>query len=171
VTLPGGEIVPALERGVIDGAEFNNPTSDKALGFPDVRKVYMLQSYHQPVETLEFIVNKSKWDPLSAELKAIVRGAILAESADFQFKMIDRNSRDLLEFEQRRGVRVFVTPKSVLEAQLKAWDTLIQRNSQTNPTFARIVASQKAWAQRVVSWKLRVFVDNKPAFDHFFRKK
>lgn len=171
VTLPGGEIVPALERGVIDGAEFNNPTSDKALGFPDVRKVYMLQSYHQPVETLEFIVNKSKWDPLSAELKAIVRGAILAESADFQYKMIDRNSRDLLEFEQRRGVRVFVTPKSVLEAQLKAWDTLIQRNSQANPTFARIVASQRAWAQRVVSWKLRVFVDNKPAFDHFFRKK
>lgn len=170
VTLPGGEVVPALERGVIDGGEFNNPTSDRAFGFPDVRKVYMLQSFHQPVETMEFIVQKTKWDPLSAELKAIVRGAILAESADFQHKMIDRNSRDLLEIE-KRGVRVFTTPKAVLEAQLKAWDTLIQRNSRQNATFAKIVASQRAWAQRIVSWKQRVYVDNRLAFDHFFRRK
>lgn len=170
VTLPGGEIVPALERGVIDGAEFNNPTSDKALGFPDVRKVYMLQSYHQPVESLEFLVNKGKWDALPADLKAIVRGAVFAESADFQYKMIDRNSRDLVEFEQRRGVRVFTTPKSVLEAQLKAWDQLIDKNSKANPTFARIVTSQKAWARRIVSWKLRMFVDNRPAFQHYFGK-
>ena len=171
VTLPGGEIVPALERGVIDAAEFNNPTSDKALGFPDVRKVLMLQSFHQPVENLEFIVNKSKWEPLPADLKAVVRGAVLAEAADFQLKMIDRNSRDLIEFEQKRGVRVFTTPRSVLEAQLKAWDTLIEKNSKANPTFAKIVASQKAWARRIVSWKARIYVDNKIAFDHFFRKK
>jgi TRAP-type mannitol/chloroaromatic compound transport system substrate-binding protein len=170
VTLPGGEVVPALERGVIDGGEFNNPTSDRAFGFPDVRKIYMLQSFHQPVETMEFIVQKTKWDPLSAELKAIVRGSLLAESADFQHKMIDRNSRDLLEIE-KRGVRVFTTPRSVLEAQLKAWDTLIQRNSRQNATFAKIVASQRAWAQRIVSWKQRIYVDNRLAFDHFFRKK
>jgi TRAP-type mannitol/chloroaromatic compound transport system substrate-binding protein len=170
VTLPGGEVVPALERGVIDGGEFNNPTSDRAFGFPDVRKIYMLQSFHQPVETMEFIVQKTKWDPLSAELKAIVRGSLLAESADFQHKMIDRNSRDLQEIE-KRGVRVFTTPRSVLEAQLKAWDTLIQRNSRQNATFAKIVASQRAWAQRIVSWKQRIYVDNRLAFDHFFRKK
>jgi TRAP-type mannitol/chloroaromatic compound transport system substrate-binding protein len=82
--------------------------------------------------------------------------------------MIDRNSRDLIEFEQRRGVRVFVTPASVLQAQLRAWDTLIERNSRANPTFARIVNSQKAWARRVVSWKLRIYVDNRPAFQHYF---
>ncbi|MDQ7850938.1 MAG: TRAP transporter substrate-binding protein [Armatimonadota bacterium] len=171
VTLPGGEIVPALERGVIDAAEFNNPTSDKALGFPDVRKVYMLQSYHQPVENLEVILNKAKWDALPADLKDVVRGAILAETADFQMKMIDRNSRDLEEFETKRGVRVYTTPRSVLEAQLRAWDKLIEVNSRQNPTFARIVASQKEWARRVVSWKLRIYVDNRPAFEHFFRKR
>ncbi|MGQ0567925.1 MAG: TRAP transporter substrate-binding protein, partial [Armatimonadota bacterium] len=150
VILPGGEIVPALERGVIDGAEFNNPTSDKALGFADVRKVYQLQSYHQPTESLEVLIHKSKWDPLPADLKAIVRGAIFAESADFQYKMIDRNSRDLEEFETKRGVRVFTTPKEVLEAQLDAWDKLIAKHSKENPTFAKILASQKAWAKRVV---------------------
>ncbi len=171
VILPGGEIVPALERGVIDGAEFNNPTSDKLLGFPDVRKVYMLQSYHQPVECLEILFNKSKWDALPADLKAIVRNAILAESADFQHKMIDRNSRDLEELESQRNVRVYVTPRPVLEAQLKAWDTIIDRHSKANPVFARIIQSQRAWARRVVSWKLRTYVDNRPAFEHWFRKR
>jgi len=171
VILPGGEIVPALERGVIDAAEFNNPTSDKALGFADVRKVYMLQSYHQPVETLEVIIHKSKWDALSKEMQAIVRYASFAESADFQYKMIDRNSRDLEEFETKRGVRVFTTPKSVLQAQLRAWDKLIAKHSRQNPTFAKIVASQKAFARRVVSWKRRVYVDNQVAFDYYFKGK
>ncbi len=171
VILPGGEIVPALERGVIDGAEFNNPTSDKALGFADVRKVYQLQSYHQPTESLEVLIHKSKWDALPADLKAIVRGAIFAESADFQYKMIDRNSRDLEEFETKRGVRVFTTPKEVLEAQLDAWDRLIAKHSKENPTFAKILASQKEWARRVVSWKLRIYVDNRPAFERYFKKK
>ena len=170
VILPGGEIVPALERGVIDGAEFNNPTSDKALGFADVRKVYQLQSYHQPTESLEVLIHKSKWDALPTDLKAIVRGAIFAESADFQYKLIDRNSRDLEEFEQKRGVRVFITPREVLTAQLDAWDRLIAKHSKENPTFAKILANQKAWAKRVVGWKLRVFVDNRPAYERYFKK-
>jgi hypothetical protein len=93
----------------------------------------MLQSYHQPVECLEILFNKSKWDALPADLKAIVRNAILAESADFQHKMIDRNSRDLEELETQRKVRVFVTPRPVLEAQLKAWDVIIDRHSKGQP--------------------------------------
>src|SRR5436309_7379352 len=83
VILPGGEVVPALERGVIDAAEFNNPSSDKALGFPDVRKVYMLQSYHQPMEQFEVDINTTTWAALTSELRASVRGAIIAESADY----------------------------------------------------------------------------------------
>lgn len=130
-----------------------------------------MQSYHQPTESLEVLIHKSKWDVLPADLKAIVRGAIFAESADFQYKMIDRNSRDLEEFETKRGVRVFTTPKEVLEAQLDAWDRLIAKHAKANPTFAKILASQKAWAKRVVSWKLRIYVDNRPAFERYFRKK
>lgn len=170
VILPGGEIIPALERGVIDAAEFNNPSSDKVLGFPDVRKVYMLQSFHQPVEQFEVDINKGKWEALSPELKAIVRGAIFAESADYHFRAIARNSADLEELEKNRGVRVFTTPKEVLEAQLDAWDKLIAKHS-FDPDFAKIVASQKAWAKRVVSWKLRIYVDNRIAFDHYFKGK
>jgi TRAP-type mannitol/chloroaromatic compound transport system substrate-binding protein len=171
VILPGGEIVPALERGVIDGAEFNNASSDKLLGFPDVRKVYMLQSYHQPVESLEVEINKTRWDALSPDLKAIVKWAIYAEGADFHYRMIARNSADLDEMETKRGVRVFTTPKEVLEAQLDAWDKIVERRSKEDPTFARIVASQKAWAKRVVPWKIRVQVDNTFAYNRYFKGK
>ncbi len=168
VILPGGEIIPALERGVIDAAEFNNPSSDKLLGFPDVRKVYMLQSYHQPVESLEMNINKGKWDALSPDLKAIVKWAIYAEGADYHYRAIARNSLDLEELERQRGVRVFTTPKEVLTAQLAAWDKIIAKRSKADPDFARIVNSQKAWARRITSWKRRVYVDNSIATKHYF---
>ena len=112
--LAGGEIVPALERGVIDGAEFNNPSSDLVLGFPDVSKTYMLQSYHQVGETFELIFNKAKYDALPAELKAIVKYAAEAESADMSWKALDRYSKDL-EGLRGRGVQVIATPKPILE--------------------------------------------------------
>jgi TRAP-type mannitol/chloroaromatic compound transport system substrate-binding protein len=170
VILPGGEIVPALERGVIDGAEFNNPSSDKALGFPDVRKVYMLQSFHQPVESLEVNINKGKWEALPADLRAIVKWAIYAEGADFHYRAIARNSVDLEEMEKQRGVRVFTTPKEVLLAQLDAWDKVVAKRSKENPEFAKIVNSQKQWARRITSWKRRVYVDNSIAVQRYFGK-
>lgn len=171
VILPGGEIVPALERGVIDGAEFNNPSSDKVLGFPDVRKVYMLQSYHQPNETFEVNINKAKFDALSPELKAIVRGAILAESADAHYRAIALNSSDLEDMEKNRGVRVFTTSKEILNAQLDAWDKIVAKRSKEDRDFARIVTSQKAWARRVVPWKQRIYVDNSIAYNRYFKGK
>lgn len=171
VILPGGEIVPALERGVIDAAEFNNPSSDKVLGFPDVRKVYMLQSYHQPNETFEVNINKGKFDALTPELKAIVRGAILAESADAHYRAIALNSSDLEDMEKNRGVRVFTTSREILNAQLDAWDKIVAKRSKEDPDFARIVTSQKTWARRVVPWKQRIYVDNSIAYNRYFKGK
>src|SRR5438067_10745640 len=80
--LPGGEIVPAMDRGLLDGAEFNNQTSDRILGFPDVSKVCMLQSYHQNAEQFEITFNKTKYDALPAKVKAIIEGAVEGASAD-----------------------------------------------------------------------------------------
>ncbi len=170
VILPGGEIVPALERGVLDAAEFNNMTSDRLLGFPDVRKTVMLQSYHQPCESLELMINKAKWDALPADLKAIIRNAVHAESADFLYKMTDRNSRDLIEMEKKQFVKAYTTPKEILQSQLAAWDRIIDKHSKETPAFARILATQKEWARRVVAWKLRVYVDNQTAFERYFGK-
>lgn len=80
--LPGGEIVPALDRGLIDGAEFNNASSDRLLGFPDVVKNCMLQSFHQSGEQFEILFNKGKLAALPAELKSIIDYAVQAASAD-----------------------------------------------------------------------------------------
>lgn len=170
VILPGGEIIPALDRGVIDAAEFNNPTSDRMLGFQDVRKVMMAQSYHQPVESLELMFNKKKFDALPKDLQAIIRYGVMAESADFTWKMMDRNSKDLEELKTKHGVKVVKTPKSVLQAQLKAWDEIIAEKLN-DPFSQKVLASQKAWAARVVPLRQEIMVENDTAFTHFFKPK
>ncbi|MGH7411102.1 MAG: TRAP transporter substrate-binding protein [Candidatus Methylomirabilis sp.] len=170
VILPGAEIIPALDRGVIDAAEFNNPSSDRLLGFPDVRKVMMAQSYHQPVEFLELTFNKKKWDALPKDLQAIIKYAAMAESADFTWKMIDRNSKDLEEMKAIKGVKVVRTPKSVLQAQLKAWDEII-KEKLGDPFSTKVLASQKAWAERVGALRLDIMVENETAYNHYFKPK
>jgi TRAP-type mannitol/chloroaromatic compound transport system substrate-binding protein len=168
--LPGPEIVPALERGVIDGAEFNNPSSDKLLGFADVTKFLMVQSYHQPVEYLEFLVNKKKFDSFPADIKAIFKYATMAQASDSTWKyFLDANSKDLAEF-KAKGVTVTKTPKVLLDAQLKAWDTIIQRETAADPFFKKVLDSQRTWATRVVPLRAEVMVDNQPAFEYYFKR-
>jgi TRAP-type mannitol/chloroaromatic compound transport system substrate-binding protein len=169
--LPGGEIIPAMERGVLDAAEFNNTTSDKLLGFPDVRKTCMVQSYHQPCEYLELLFNKAKYESLPKDLQAIVKYAAMAQSADMTWKFYDRNSADMVELEEKRGVKFTVTPQAVLEAQLKAWDKIVSEESGKNAFFAKVIKSQRDWAQRAVPWRQKIMVENNTAYDHYFQKK
>ncbi len=166
--LPGGEIVPAIDRGLIDGAEFNNPSSDLVLGFPDVSKLYYVQSYHQALECFELLFNKAKFEGLSKELQAIIKYAAEASSADMSWKAQERYSKDLAAI-KARGVKVVQTPKSIQEAQLQAWDKVLT-NLSADPFFKKVVDSQKAWAQRVVGFQLEYEADQKMAYDHFFKK-
>jgi TRAP-type mannitol/chloroaromatic compound transport system substrate-binding protein len=176
VSLPGGEIVPALERGVLDGAEFNNPSSDRVLGFPDVAKVYMIQSFHQRTETFEVLFNKGKYDALAAEQKAVLRYASEATSAEMNWKQQDRYSKDLAEMAANQGVRVLPTPRPVLEAQLRAWDAVIQRLEGDNsspangPYFKKVCDSQRAWCRRVQNFYLRYEASSVLSFNHFFAR-
>src|SRR5437879_420222 len=103
--LPGGEIVPAIDRGLLDAAEFNNATSDRILGFPDVSKVCMLQSYHQNGEQFEITFNKTKYDALPDKMRAIIANAVEAASADMSWKAIDRYSKDYIELQTKDKVR------------------------------------------------------------------
>jgi TRAP-type mannitol/chloroaromatic compound transport system substrate-binding protein len=169
--LPGGEIIPSMERGVLDAAEFNNTSSDKLLGFPDVRKLCMTQSYHQPVECLELLLNKAKYESLPQDLQAIIRYATMAQSADFTWKFFDRNSADMIELEQQRGVKFTVTPKSVLQAQLEVWDKIVEHESGRDAFFAKVIKSQREWAARTVPWRQKIMVENNTAFEHYFAKK
>jgi TRAP-type mannitol/chloroaromatic compound transport system substrate-binding protein len=163
----GGEIVPAMDRGLLDAAEFNNPSSDRLLGFPDVSKTYMLQSYHQSAECFEIIFNKTKYEALPAELQAILKYSAEASSADMTWKAMDRYSKDLAAMKAEQGVQVFKTPEPVLDAQLGAWDKVIATLS-VDPFFAKVIESQKAWAKRVVALQFDMEVDQKKAYDHFF---
>ncbi|WP_371346678.1 TRAP transporter substrate-binding protein [Ancylobacter sp. IITR112] len=165
--VPGGEIVPAIDRGLLDGAEFNNPSSDLILGFPDVAKVYMLGSYHQALECFEILFNKTKFDSLPNDVQEILRGASDATSSTMMWKAQDRYSKDL-EAIKARGVKVLPTPKAVLEAQLKAWDVVIA-NLSADPVFKKVVDSQKEWAKRIVGFRLEYEPDSKFAYDHFFK--
>jgi TRAP-type mannitol/chloroaromatic compound transport system substrate-binding protein len=145
--LPGGEIVPALDRGLLDAAEFNNPSSDLLLGFPDVSKFFMVRSHHQQQESFELSFNKAKHDALPTELRAILRYAAFAATAD-QFALAhDRYSKDLIEI-KKRGVNVIKTSDSVLEAQLAAWKNVIEAN-KGNAFFMKVLNSQMDWAKRV----------------------
>ena len=169
--LPGAEIVPALDRGLIDAAEFNNPSSDRALGFPDVSKVYMMQSFHQSAETFEILFNKTKYDALPDTLKNIVANAVEAASADMSWKAIDRYSQDYIALQAQDKVKVFKTPDSVLQAQLKIWDETIAKKSADNPWFQKVLDSQKAFAERAGRWQYDQNVDFRMAFNHYFGKK
>src|SRR5260370_9904157 len=91
--LPGGEIVSAIDRGLLDAAEFNNATSDRILGFADVSKVCMLQSYHQNAEQLEITFNKTKFDALPDKMKAIIENGVQAAPAHLSSKSIHRYSK------------------------------------------------------------------------------
>ena len=170
VMLPGAEIVPALERGLIDAAEFNNPTSDRTLGFPDVSKICMVQSFHQPMECQEIIINKKKYDALPKEFQAIIATAATSLSAEMSYKAMSDNSRDMAEL-TAKGVRFIRTPKEILEAQLKAWDAVIVKRSAENPFFVKVFESQKAWVKRVGPWRYAIEPSQEMAFNHFFGKK
>jgi TRAP-type mannitol/chloroaromatic compound transport system substrate-binding protein len=167
--LPGGEIVPALDRGLIDAAEFNNASSDRLLGFPDVVKNCMLQSFHQSGEQFEILFNKGKYDALPAELKAVIDYAVQAASADMSWKAIQRNSQDYIELKTKDKVNFFKTPDAVLRAQLAAWDKVTAAKSAENPQFKKVMDSQRAFAQRAGGWQNDYMVDFKMAWNHYFR--
>lgn len=168
--LPGGEIVPAMDRGLLDAAEFNNMTSDRILGFPDVSKVCMLQSYHQNAEQFEITFNKTKFDALPAKMRAIIENGVEAASQDITWKAIDRYSKDYVELQTKDKVKFYKTPDSILQDQLKAYDGALAKRKD-NALFNEIVESQKKFAERVVKWDLDNNVNRRAAYNYYFGKK
>ena len=169
--LPGGEIVPAMDRGLLDGAEFNNASSDRLLGFPDVSKVCMLQSYHQNAEDFEILFNKTKFDGLPAKMRALIEGAVEASSADMRWKSIDRYSKDYIGMQTQAKVKFYKTPDAILQAQLIGYDKVTAKKSADNPMFKEILASQFAFAKRTVAWDMDYNVNRRMAYNHYFGKK
>ena len=165
--LPGGEIVSAMDRGLLDAAEFNNASSDRALGFPDVSKVSMLQSYHQNAESFEVLWSKAKFDAMPEKMRAIILNATEAASQDMAWKAIDRYSKDYAELAQG-GVRFYKTPDAILKKQLEVYDDVVKKKAGENALFKEILQSQLAFAQRATKWEQDTVVNRRMAYDHYF---
>jgi len=168
--LPGGEIIPAMDRGLLDGAEFNNASSDRLLGFPDVSKVCMLQSYHQNAEQFEVIFNKTKYDALPEKLKLQLNYVAEAANADMMWKAIDRYSQDYIELQTKDKVKFYKTPDSILQKQLEIFDDVMAKRKD-NAIFQEIIASQKKFAERAVRWDLDTYVSRRMAYNYYFGPK
>ena len=169
--LPGGEIIPALEKGVIDGFEFNNPTSDMRFGAQDVIKNYMMGSFHQAMEFFEIIINKKKWNSMPKDLQAIWQYAVEAANSSNYWTAMDNYSRDLQDLIHKHKVNVLRTPRSIFQEQLKAWDVITPKLSAEDPFFAKVVESQKVWAKRVGFYHFFNDADYKMGYEHIFKTK
>jgi len=168
VQLPGGEIQPAMKSGLIDAAEFNNPTSDSDFGMQDVSKHYHLASFHQSQECFEVTFNKKTFDSLSKELQAILEYASEAENSNFYWYSTLRYANDLVKLKEKHGVNVYRTPDSIMADQLKAWDVVVDRISEKDKFFAKVVVSQKAYAKKVMNYLLLNAPDYGLAYKHYF---
>ncbi len=169
--LPDDEIVPALGQGKLEAAEFNNATSDRGLGFPEVSRICMLQSFHQNAEQFEILVNKAKYDALPEKLRAVLAAAVDASSADMAWKAVDRYSKDYEAMQATDKVKFYKTPDVVLNAQLDAFDKVAAGKGADNALFREIEASQKEFAARVVKWDLDTNANRRMAYNHYFGPK
>lgn len=168
--LPGGEIVPAMERGVIDAFEFNNPSSDMRFGAQDVAKNYYLSSYHQASESFEFLFNKDFFDDLAPDLQAILKYGVESASTSNTALAMDNYSADLQKLQKDSGVTVRRTSKEILDAELKAWDVLIGQLGK-DAFMKKVMDSQRAWVERVTFYEIMNAPDYTLAYQHHFPGK
>ena len=168
VQLPGGEIQPAMKSGLIDAAEFNNPTSDSDFGMQDVSKHYHLASFHQSQEAFEITFNKKKFDGLAPELQKILEYASEAENSNFFWHNTLRYADDLVKLKNKLGVNVYRTPDGVMQDQLKAWDVITDKFSKKDAFFKEVVDSQKVYAKKVMAYLLLNQPDYGMAYKHHF---
>ncbi len=168
--LPGGEIVPAMERGVIDAFEFNNPSSDLRFGSADVAKNYYLGSYHQASEAFEFLFNQDFLEDLPDDLRAIVEHGVEAVSTYNTAFALDNYSADLQKLQNEKGVKIHQTSSEILKAQLEAWTKMIG-TLESDPFIKKVLDSQRAWVERVTYYEILNSPDYRLAYEHFFPGK
>lgn len=165
--LPASEVAAALQKGQLDGGDFNNLTSSRSVGLNKAAKYCMLQSYAKATNCLEIVFNAKVWDTLSPFQKEILETAANAISTESSQTIAEKNSLDYLELSET-GTTFTRTPATILQAQLNAWDKVILRHSSQDPRFAKIAQSQKEYSKRVGRWQSDVEVDYRNVYNHYF---
>jgi len=150
VNLPGGEIVPAGERGVIDCGEWVGPAEDMKIGFQSVFKHFYMPSTHEPATVLELLINADVWKGLGPDLQAIIVSATWESTFRSQTIMNKANAVALKELREKHGVTIERTPDDILRKALEAWDEIAKDNAAKNPFFKKVLDSQREYASQVV---------------------
>jgi TRAP-type mannitol/chloroaromatic compound transport system substrate-binding protein len=170
VTIPGGEIVPALERGVIDGAEWINCYDDKILGIDKVAKFHYAPGMHEPVTVGEFIVNKAKWDALPADLKEVVKTSVQAAYWNHFVQFQEKTAKACQELLQA-GVKIIRTPDEMNKRFLRAYDEIWQADAAKDDFYKKVIDSQKKYSELIVPYRLSYWPKYEFIAEHYYKDK
>lgn len=168
VTLPGGEILPAAERGVIDAAEWAGPIFDMRLGLHSIFKYYYLAGMHDPIAENEILINKDVWDRLPADLQEIIKAASTEVSFRWLLRIFRQNASALKELQEKHGVKVQMVPREINLKIMEALDRLAEKEAAKDPFFKKVLESQKAYASLVVPARRRLIPSYEFAADHYW---
>jgi TRAP-type mannitol/chloroaromatic compound transport system substrate-binding protein len=171
VNMPGGEIVPAGERGVIECGEWVGPAEDMKIGFQSVWKHYYMPSTHEPATVLELLINADVWKSLKPDLQEIIRSATWEATFRSQTIMNKLNAEALKDLREKHGVKIERTPEDILRKTLEAWDQIAKDESEKNPFFKKVYASQRAYAAEVVPARRFVIPPYAAGADYYWPEK
>jgi TRAP-type mannitol/chloroaromatic compound transport system substrate-binding protein len=161
VNMPGGEIVPAGERGVIDCAEWVGPMEDLRIGFQSVWKYAYMPSLHEPATVAELLINSEVWKKLPENQKEIIKSAAMDATLRSQLVMNKLNAEAIVELREKHGVTIARTPPDILTKMLQSWDQIAKEEAGKNAFFKKVYDSQRSYAARIVPARRNVY----PAYD------
>lgn len=171
VILPGGEILPAAERGLIDGAEWGFPSEDLRLGMHQVFKHYYMPNVNETQTVGELLINRDVWSKLPADLQEIVRISTVATSLRFIARSHTRSARVLKEDLPRLGVQVHRTPDDLLRRFLDVAQKVVEREAAKDPFFKKVLESQRQYASVVVPARRLMFPSYDFVAEYYYGKK
>ena len=170
VTIPGGEIVAALERGVIEGAEWINCLEDRKLGLHKIAKHYYTPGMHEPVTGGQLMFNKEVWAKLSPDLQEIVKVASVYATTLRNFAF-NRETAEACQQLLKEGVQIHRTPDEVLINFLNEWEKIQADYAAKNPFYKKVIDSQKAYAEQIVPFRLSWFPQYEFAGNYYWKDK
>jgi TRAP-type mannitol/chloroaromatic compound transport system substrate-binding protein len=171
VNMPGGEIMPAAQRGVIDCAEWVGGVEDLRLGFQNVWKYHYTPGMHENVTIAELLVNKDVFDGLKPEHQEMIKSVAAETFLIWWAKWQKQNAEALKELREKHGVQVLRTPPDILIEFLRTWDRLAKEEAAKNPFFKKTMESQRAYASVVVPAKRFYFPPYSFAANYYWPEK
>lgn len=171
ISMPGGEIVPSAQRGLVDAAEFCCPAEDIKQGFHTVWKYYYMPGMHEMTLSGELIISKATWKSLSPNQQEIIKMAATETYLRGWLVYIRENAKTLAELPQKYGVNVLRTPRAVLIKQLETWDAVQEKFAKEDPFFAKVIESQRRYAANVVPGRMTMYPPYSLAADYYWGKK